>query len=87
MNILQATKSYEDWMRTCTTLVESQIRDKHARMKEDLFSFFRGTFYRWAQLWPEVCGDLSSAPEILAVGDQVLERLKFDIAVVFRLHS
>ncbi len=69
MNILQATKSYEDWMRTCTTLVESQIRDKHARMKEDLFSFFRGTFYRWAQLWPEVCGDLSSAPEILAVGD------------------
>ena len=40
MNILQATKSYEDWMRTCTTLVESQIRDKHARMKEDLLLFF-----------------------------------------------
>jgi hypothetical protein len=44
MNILQATKSYEDWMRTCTTLVESQIRDKHTRMKEDLFTFFRGLF-------------------------------------------
>jgi len=44
MNILQATKSYEGWMRTCTTLVESQIRDKHARMKKDLYAFFRGTF-------------------------------------------
>jgi len=69
MNILQATKSYEDWMRKCTTLVESQIRDKHARMKEDLYTFFRGTFYRWAQLWPEVCSDLRSGPQILAVGD------------------
>jgi hypothetical protein len=69
MNILQATKSYEDWMRTCTTLVESQLRDKHDRMKEDLFTFFRGTFYRWAQLWPKVCGDLKTAPEVLAVGD------------------
>ena len=56
-------------MRTCTTLVESQIRDKHARMKEDLYAFFRSTFYRWAQLWSKVCADLTSAPEILAVGD------------------
>jgi uncharacterized protein (DUF2252 family) len=69
MNILQATKSYEGWMRTCTTLVESQIRDKHARMKKDLYAFFRGTFYRWAQLWSKVCADSTSAPEILAVGD------------------
>ncbi|MGA8060514.1 MAG: DUF2252 family protein [Candidatus Binataceae bacterium] len=69
MNILQATKSYEDWMRTCTTLVESQLRDKHARMKQDLFVFFRGTFYRWIQLWPKVGGDLRTAPEVLAVGD------------------
>ncbi|MGA7764107.1 MAG: DUF2252 family protein, partial [Candidatus Binataceae bacterium] len=69
MNILQATKSYEDWMRTCTTLVESQLRDKHARMKQDLFVFFRGTFYRWIQLRPKVGGDLRTAPEVLAVGD------------------
>ena len=69
MNILQATKSYEDWMRMCTTLVESQIRDKHARMKQDLYAFFRGTFYRWAQLWPRVCADVSSAPKIISVGD------------------
>jgi hypothetical protein len=69
MDILQATKSYEDWMRSCTALVESQIRDKHARMKDDLYTFFRGTFYRWAQLWSNICRDLSSALEVLAVGD------------------
>lgn len=69
MNIVQATKSYEGWMRTCTAVVESELRHKHVRMKEDLFSFFRGTFYRWVQLWPKVCSDLQTAPAVLAVGD------------------
>ena len=26
MNIVQATKSYEAWMRRCTTVVESHLR-------------------------------------------------------------
>jgi uncharacterized protein (DUF2252 family) len=56
-------------MRSCTTLVESDLRSKHEQMKGDLFMFFRGTFYRWAQLWPEVCADLSHAPKVIAVGD------------------
>ena len=34
-----------------------------------LFLFFRGTFYRWTQLFPEICRDLSRAPKLLAVGD------------------
>jgi hypothetical protein len=68
-NILQATKSYEDWMRGCTTLVESHLRFKHEQMKQDAFLFFRGTFYRWAELWSEVCPDLCRAPKVLAVGD------------------
>ena len=33
------------------------------------YAFFRGTFYRWAQLWPRVCADVSSAPKIISVGD------------------
>jgi len=53
MNILQATKSYEKWMRRHTTIVESHLRSKHQQMKEDLFLFFRETFLWWAQLWPE----------------------------------
>lgn len=69
MNIQQATKSYESWMRTCTTVIQSDLQSKHEQMKDDLFSFFRGTFYRWAQLWPEVCSDLRDAPKVIAVGD------------------
>ena len=42
-------------------------------MKEELFAFFRATFYRWAQVWPEVCPDLAKAPHVLAVGDLHVE--------------
>src|SRR6058998_3000919 len=42
-------------------------------MREDLFPFLRATYYRWAQLWPEVCADLASAPEVLSVGDLHVE--------------
>jgi len=38
-------------------------------MRGDLFMFFRGIYYRWTQLWPEVCKDLRNAPRVLGVGD------------------
>jgi hypothetical protein len=38
-------------------------------MKESPFLFLRGTFYRWAQLWPSICAELCDAPKVLAVGD------------------
>ena len=64
-----ATTSYEAWMRSCTTVLRSDLRLKHEQMKESPFGFLRGTFYRWAELWPSVCGDLWDAPKVLAVGD------------------
>jgi hypothetical protein len=69
MNIHQATQSYENWMRSCTPVVETHLRLKHKQMRKSPFLFFRGTFYRWAQLWPEVCANLRDAPKVLAVGD------------------
>ena len=69
MGIRQATKSYEAWMRGCTKVVESELTSKHAQMRTDPFMFFRGTYYRWAQLWPEVCKELRNAPKLLGVGD------------------
>jgi hypothetical protein len=69
MNITEATRSYENWMRRCTDVIESDLRYKHQQMREDPFLFFRSTFYRWAQLWPELCRDLCPAPKVLAVGD------------------
>jgi len=52
-NIHQATRSYERWLRTSTAVsaVESELTAKHEQMKADPFLFFRGTYYRWAQLW------------------------------------
>ncbi|MGA2889394.1 MAG: DUF2252 family protein [Terracidiphilus sp.] len=68
-DIQRATASYEAWMGSCTKVIQSDLRSKHKQMKESPFSFLRGTFYRWAQLWPSVCTQLCSAPKVLAVGD------------------
>jgi hypothetical protein len=68
-DIQSVTASYEAWMRSCTHVLQTDLRSKHEQMKETPFGFLRGTFYRWAQLWPSVCSDLCHAPKVLAVGD------------------
>jgi hypothetical protein len=73
MNITKATARYEDWLRAHTNVVEPDIRLKHKRMAEAVFPFLRATFYRWVQVWPDVCSDLADAPRILAVGDLHVE--------------
>jgi hypothetical protein len=69
MDICEATKNYESWLRDCTDTVESELTWKHSQMRGDVFMFFRGTYYRWTQLWPKVCPDLQNAPKVLGVGD------------------
>jgi hypothetical protein len=69
VNIHEASTSYEAWMRRCTVIVEADLRLKHQQMRADLFAFFRGTFYRWAQTWPRECADLRHAPSVLGSGD------------------
>jgi len=69
MNIHKATQSYENWMPQLYGRDRSPLRLKHKQMRESPFLFFRGTFYRWAQLWPNVCASLRDAPKVLAVGD------------------
>jgi hypothetical protein len=69
MDIVEATRRYEAWMKCCTPVVQVHLRDKHEQMRGDLFAFFRATFYHWARRWPEVCNDLRRAPRVLAVGD------------------
>ena len=56
-------------MRQRTTVVESDLRSKHEQMKKDPLLFLRGTFYRWAQQFPEICPELARAPHVLASGD------------------
>ena len=43
MNIHQATQTYENWMRSCTPVIETHLRLKHKQMRKSPFLFFRGT--------------------------------------------
>jgi hypothetical protein len=73
MQIVKATASYEQWLRNQLRVIDSDLERKHRAMADDLFSFLRATFYRWIQVWPEVCSVYASAPEVLAVGDLHVE--------------
>jgi len=73
MNIVKATQRYEEWLGRHTKLVKPDLLLKHQRMAEAVFPFLRATFYRWMQIWPEVCSDLNKAPQVLAVGDLHVE--------------
>ena len=69
MSILTATTDFEKWVSRRTSVVKDQISMKHKLMAESPVQFLRGTFYRWTQMFPEVCGELNRAPRVLAVGD------------------
>ena len=64
-DIGESTRSYEKWLGSRIRLIPEDLRRKHSEMKKALFPFMRATFYRWAEVWPQVCGDLASAPEAL----------------------
>jgi len=69
MDVGESTRGYETWLARVVPVVRADLELKHRLMAADPFSFLRATFYRWAQLWPEVCRDLAEAPAVLAVGD------------------
>lgn len=73
MNVVKATRHFEEWLGHHIPLIKADLRLKHANMKLAVFPFLRATYYRWAQIWPEVCTDLSRAPQVLAVGDLHVE--------------
>jgi hypothetical protein len=54
-------------------LLPADLKLKHTRMAESPFAFLRATFYRWSQLWPRICPELVSVPEVLGVGDLHVE--------------
>ncbi len=73
MNVVKATRHFESWLAQHTHIDKKDLCLKHERMKAELFPFFRATYYRWAELWPEVCADLAGEPQVLAVGDLHIE--------------
>jgi len=65
MNIVKATKNYESWLAHHTPIVGPDLAIKHREMAKSLFSFLRATFYRWVQIWPEICAESHIAPSTL----------------------
>lgn len=73
MKIKKVTREYEAWLGKQLKIVKPDLEQKHRNMVSDPFIFLRATFYRWMQLWPEVCPELTDAPAVLAVGDLHIE--------------
>ncbi len=73
MTFRESTEAYESWLAARLEIVPEDLAEKHELMKQAVFPFLRATFYRWVQLWPEVCADIATAPEVLAVGDLHVE--------------
>jgi Uncharacterized protein conserved in bacteria (DUF2252) len=73
VNFRKSTEAYEEWLSQELDIVPEDLAQKHRLMREAIFPFFRATFYRWAQLWPEICPECAKAPELLAVGDLHVE--------------
>ena len=73
MDIVKATEDYESWLEQRIPLIGADLKQKHAAMAEQPFAFFRATFYRWSQVWPEVSPETAAAPHVLGVGDLHVE--------------
>src|SRR5262245_33803329 len=73
VTIGEATASYESWLGDQIQLVPEDLARKHELMRSAPFPFLRATYYRWAQLWPQVKKPVRTAKEVLAVGDLHVE--------------
>src|SRR5262245_43580420 len=74
MTIVESTHEYDRWLaQRLPAVVKGDLKFKHQRMGQDPFSFLRATFYRWAEVWPQLCKDLIGAPRVLGVGDLHIE--------------
>ncbi len=69
MKIFKATRKYEIWLRKELDIFEDDLALKKQLLAKDPFTFLRGTFYRWMQVFPEVCKKAADAPVVLSVGD------------------
>ena len=73
MGITDANTAYLAWLGKRIPTIQKDLDDKHAEMAKKPFAFLRATFFRWAQVWPEFCPELTSAPQVLGIGDLHIE--------------
>ena len=71
----QSKDRYESWLRQQlgAEFLANNLDEKNRLLKDSVFAFLRGTYWRWAEVIFEICPDLASSPSVLAVGDIHLE--------------
>lgn len=69
MKILKANRKYESWLCKELDVFEEDLALKREVLAKDPFTFLRGTFYRWMQVFPDTCKKAWHAPKVLSVGD------------------
>ncbi|WP_354038776.1 DUF2252 family protein [Devosia sp. UYZn731] len=62
-------RAYEKWLRTQCSIVLSDLKYKHRRIKKSPFVFLRATYFRWVRTIEEICSEIMDAPTVLNVGD------------------
>lgn len=72
-DIHTATLAYERWFAEHTKIVQADLDQKHKLMHTSPFILLRGTFYRWAELFPLALPELMKAPIVLSAGDLHIE--------------
>lgn len=73
MPFAEADARHLRWLGGLTALRRADLAEKDRRMRSSFFAFFRGTCFRWAQLWPVLEPELARAPRVLAAGDAHVE--------------
>jgi uncharacterized protein (DUF2252 family) len=72
MDVVAATRAYEDWLGDQLEVVSEDLDRKHKRMRESPFVFLRGSYYRWLQRIDALAPDLAG-PQLACVGDLHVE--------------
>src|SRR4051794_37235605 len=77
MDISSSTDQYESWLdaELGSEILKKDLKKKRKEMVAGPFPFLRTTYWRWAEMMPDLCHklDLGTAPHVLAVGDIHLE--------------
>jgi hypothetical protein len=73
MNIVETTTRFEEWLAQRIPLIPADVDHKHELMADAPFPFLRATFYRWAQVWPQLAPKSADAPIVLGIGDLHVE--------------
>jgi hypothetical protein len=71
--VAELTSQYERWLGDQITVVEDDLRRKHAEMSSSELRFLRGTYYLWLSRLAVLLPETLDGPEVSIIGDLHVE--------------